>query len=581
MRRTTATAAAPLLLPPALLLLAVACGGSGAPEGSGSPDTGDPAAAAAAAAADGAPWFVEEAATRGLDFRHDSGHDERNLFPEIVAGGAALFDMDGDGDLDAYLVQSGSLRAPGSGRGRNRLFANDGKGRFADVTEGSGAGDLGYGMGVTTGDYDGDGDTDLYVTNFGPDVLLRNDGGGKFTDVTRSAGIDNPSWGTSATFLDYDRDGDLDLYVTNYVNWSIENEQDCYNNAGMLDYCLPTNYNAPAMDKLFRNEGGGRFRDVSEAVGLQLAFGNGLGVVANDFDGDGWIDVFVANDTMRNELWMNRGGTEFRNESLLRGCALDEHGQTKAGMGVTSEDIDDDGDTDLLVVNLKGQTDSYYRNDGGIFVDQTGRVGLGTGSRFHTRFGVGFVDFDNDGLFDLFEANGRVIRNVEAGGADPFAEENILFRLGGDGRFVEVAPQGGVAPPLVETSRAAAFGDVDGDGGVDVLVVNKDAPAHLLMNRVPGRGNHAFFRLVGPNGGDQLGARLTARVGDATKTRFARAGYSYCAGNDPRVHLGLGAERIARDVRVTWVDGTVESFGDLAAGAVHSLRKGAGTATGS
>ncbi|NIM64272.1 MAG: hypothetical protein GTN89_08925, partial [Acidobacteria bacterium] len=292
--------------------------------------------------AGGPPWFVEAAGERGLRFEHRSGHDERHIFPEIIGGGAALFDMDGDGDLDAYLVQSGSLVDPGPGSGVNRLFENDGAGNFRDVTEGSGAADAGYGMGVATGDYDDDGDVDLYVTNYGPNVLLRNDGGGRFSDVTTVAAVGHAGWGTSAAFVDHDADGDLDLFFANYVNWSLANERDCHNTAWQPDYCLPTHYRAPAADVLYRNDGGGRFTDVTIEADLNTAFGNGLGVVCADFDGDGAADIFVANDSMLNQLWVNRRDGTFVEESLTRGCALDEHGMAKAGMGVAAEDYDDD-----------------------------------------------------------------------------------------------------------------------------------------------------------------------------------------------------------------------------------------------
>jgi hypothetical protein len=426
-----------------------------------------------------------------------------------MGGGAALFDMDGDGDLDAYLVQSGSLIDPGPQAGVNRLFENDGAGRFHDVTEGSGADDDGYGMGVAVGDYDDDGDPDLYVTNYGPNVLLRNEGGGRFTDVTSVSGVGHPGWGTSAAFVDHDADADLDLFVTNYVNWSLDNEQDCFNTAWRPDYCMPTNYNAPAADVLYRNDGDGRFTDVTADAGLNTSFGNGLGVVCADYDGDGLTDVFVANDAMLNQLWMNRKDAKFLDESLLRGCALDEHGRTKAGMGVAAEDFDDDGDPDLLVVNIEAETDSFFRNDDGFFSDHTGEAGLGATSRLYTRFGTGLVDFDNDGLLDLYQANGRVIATAEPLVADPYAEPNMLFAGLENGRFEAVSPQGGTVETLPATSRAAAFGDVDGDGAVDVVVVNRDAPAYLLLNVVPDRGHWIRFRVLERSGRDALGAGET------------------------------------------------------------------------
>ncbi len=543
----------------ALLILTAACDAPAPPGGSGT------------------AWFRDVAASRGIDFVHRTGHRERLLFPESIAGGAALFDMDGDGDLDAYLVQGGVLEGDTSKVEGNRLYENDGTGQFTDVSASSGADDRGYGMGVAVGDYDNDGDSDLYVTNYGPNTLLRNEGGGRFVDVTAESGAGDPAWGTSAAFFDYDADGDLDLFVVNYVNWTMANEHACYNSSGVVDYCLPTNYNAPAADVLLRNEGNGRFTDVSEAAGIRRAFGNGLGVLYSDFDGDGNVDVFVANDTMVNQLWLGREDGTFVDEAMLRGCALDQHGMAKAGMGVAAKDFDDDGDTDLLVVNIENQTDSFFRNDNGFFKDFTGEIGLGTESRRFTRFGIGMLDFDNDGHLDLYEANGRVNKSAEPLTEDPFAEPNMLFAGGEGGRLTEVSPQGGTLERLVHTSRGAAFGDVDNDGGIDVLIVNTDAAAYLLRNVVTDRGHWVMFQVLEANGRDALGARVTAGVGDRRMMREARSAYSYQASNDPRVHFGLGEATAVKEVTVRWADGVSESFGDFDADRVAVLRRGAGS----
>jgi len=540
--------------------------------GCGGPPSPDPAPGATNAAP---AWFEEIAAERGLDFRHRSGHEERYLFPEIVGGGVALFDMDGDADLDAYLVQSGRLDGTGEG---NRLYRNDGSGRFEDVTDGSGAGDRGYGMGVAAGDADGDGDTDLYVTNLGPNALLLNDGQGRFTDATGRAGVGDPGWSTSAAFFDHDLDGDLDLYVVNYVNWQPSTEQECYHKTGLPDYCLPTNYNAPATDRLYRNDGDARFTDVTAEAGIDRAFGNGLGVVVSNFDGNGRPDVFVANDTMMNQLWIHHGDEGFRDEALLRGCALDEHGVAKAGMGVEARDLDDDGDSDLLVVNLEGQTDSYFRNTDGFFDDRTGAIGLAGAPRSYTRFGIGLADFDNDGRLDLYEANGSVIFDAAAATGDPYAQPNLLLRGTPGGRFEPVEPLGGTATPLVHTSRGVAFGDVDGDGGVDAVVVNRDGPAYLLRNVHPRRGHWVGFRVLDANGADALGATVRLRAGDRTVVRDVRAAYGYCASHDPRVHVGLGPAAEVADVTVTWPDGRREGFGSFEAGSWVELRRGRGSA---
>ncbi len=525
------------------------------------------------------PWFEEVAATRGLDFVHRSGYEGSPLFPEIMGGGAALFDMEGDGDLDVYLVQSGNLRRPGSGEGRNRLFANDGNGNFEDRSDGSGADDPGYGMGVATGDYDNDGDVDLYVTNYGTNRLLRNDGTGVFEDRTVAAGVGDDRWSTGASFLDYDRDGDLDLFVANYVEWSAAIELECFNSSGTNDYCLAASYAARAPDRLYRNRGDGMFEDATAEAGLPAAFGNALGVVVSDFDRDGWPDIFVTGDATMNQLWTNQQDRGFVDDARLRGVALDDHAVAKTGRGVAAEDFDHDGDLDVIVVNGNAQTDSFFRNAGGQFGDDTARVGLTKTGRRFSRFGVGLNDFDNDGLLDLYEANGGVIKSPDrAGAADPYAEPNLLHRGGSDGRFEEILPRGGTVDALMATSRAAAFGDLDGDGGIDAVVVNRDGPVHLLRNVVPDRGNWIRFRVLDESGRDAYGARVTVVVGSRRVHREVRSTYGYLAANDPRVHIGLGEERSVDEVSVLWTDGATERFGPFEAGRDVVLRRGAGGA---
>ncbi|MCH8153122.1 MAG: CRTAC1 family protein [Planctomycetes bacterium] len=527
-------------------------------------------------AADGAPWFVEIAQQSGLVFEWRSGFRDRRYMPEITGGGAALFDMDGDGDLDAYLVQAGSLVEPKRTQPPNQLFRNLGDGAFENVTSGSGADDSGYGMGVACGDYDNDGDVDLYVTNVGPNVLLQNDGTGRFTDVTTRAGVGHSGWGSSAAFVDYDHDGDLDLYVCNYLNWAAATEVDCFNAMGAPDYCLPQNYNAPAVDVLYRNNGDGTFADVTEQAGLNQTFGTGLGVVCGDFNNDGWIDIFVANDLMPDRLWLNQGNGTFRDEALFAGCAIDQEGQAKAGMGVTAADIDDDGDLDLLVCNLAKQSDSYFINEGGYFTDSTAMMGLGAVSRPFTRFGMAWIDFDHDGDLDLYQVNGRVARQSMVFSDDPYAEPNLLFQGLGGGRFKEFRPRGGTRELLAATSRAAAFGDIDQDGAIDVLVVNRDAKAHLLHNIVPNRGNWISFRVIEEHGRDALGATVRLTLGNRRITRDVRAAYSFLASNDPKVHVGLGERDTATDVSVRWINGGIESFGDFGANQVVTLQRGDG-----
>ncbi len=533
----------------------------------------------AAAQAEPVPWFENVTASCGIDFRHDTGADPtRPYFPETVGGGGALADLDGDGDLDAYLVQCGSLREPGGDRGRNRLYLNRGDGTFEDVTDGSGADDRGYGMGVAVGDYDGDGDEDLYVTNYGANALFRNEGDGRFTDVTETAGVGDPGWGTSASFADLDGDGDLDLFVTNYVTWSVETEIDCFNVAGEPDYCVPTHYQSPSRDTLYRNDGDGTFTDVSESSGIHSSFGNGLGVVVADVTGDDRPDIFVANDKLFDHLWVNEGDLVFTEDALLRGCACDEDGYAKAGMGVAAVDWDEDGDRDLFVVNFANETDSYYDNDGtGFFFDRSVAIGLGFRTRKYTRFGVGFRDFDNDGHRDVYFANGRVAMPTgERPEGDPYEEPNLLFRGTEEDVLVEVEPMGGTGPEAF-TSRAAIFGDVDDDGGMDVLVVNRDGPVQMLRNVHPERGAWIGFDVKTPQGAAALGAWVTYSIDGQPRRRDVISGQSYLAASDPRVHVGLGSADGVTDVIVHWPDGTTEPFGDLPAGSWHELVRGAGS----
>jgi len=539
----------------------------------------EPSRDAAPSPAPGGPaWFEEIAAARGLTFVHRSGHETRHLLPEIMGGGAAFFDMDGDGHLDLLLVQSGRISAPPGTPAGHRLYRNRGDGTLEDVSDRSGiAAVSGYGMGAATGDYDNDGDVDLYITGLGANVLLQNDGRGHFVDVTAIAGVAGSGWSTSATFVDIDADERLDLFVTRYLDWSLETERECYSLTGSIDYCSPKNYDAPATNLLFRNNGNGTFTDISRAAGLGAAVGNGLGAIADDVNGDGRIDVFVANDGTPNHLWINLGHARFAESALMSGVAIDQDGAPKAGMGVHAADVDDDGDNDLIVMNLDTEADSFFRNEGRFFIDDTTSVGLRVASRRFTRFGVALMDFNNDGRLDLYEASGRVGLQAETFSADPYAEPNLLFRGVAGGRFAEVSPRGGTTRPLVATSRAAAFGDFDNDGGVDILVANRDAAPHLLRNVAPGRGHWLLLRVLDRHGRDAVGATLSIVAGTRTMRRDVRTGYSYLAANDPRVHVGLGDLTKVESVTVRWLDGTRERFGPFDADQIAEIRRGKGT----
>jgi hypothetical protein len=444
-------------------------------------------------------------------------------------------------------------------------------------------------MGCAAADYDNDGHVDLYVTNVGPNTLLKNNGDGTFIDVTERAGVGHPGWGTSTCFLDYDRDGDLDLFVTNYLSWSVASELDCYNHMSGMDYCSPQNYNAPAMDVLYRNNGDGTFTDVTAAAGISADFGTGLGVVAGDFDSNGYLDIFVANDGMKDQLWANRGDGTFVDAALRAGCAVDLDGTEKAGMGVAVADLDDDADLDLIVCNLNQQSDSLYRNDKGYFADVTAIAGLGAASRPFTRFGMAWHDFNHDGLLDLYQVNGRVMQQSDLytneassahGGAavapvDPYAEPNLLFRGVANFQFEEVRPRGGVVPMHAANGRAGLFGDIDNDGDIDIVVVNRDGPPNILRNLAPQSPTHHWitFRTLDEQGRDVPHAIVSLHINERRVYRESRTAYSYLAANDPRIHVGLGNADNVKGVTVRWPDGATQTFGDFDANQFVDLRR--------
>ncbi len=543
------------------------------------------------------PVFREAARETGLVFHHFIGATGEYFFPEIMGSGVGMFDYDGDGDLDLYFVQGAMLDQTkevsqssfpyaGEGPPRNRLFRNElnpsGELRFTDVTREAGVGHSGYGMGMAVGDYDNDGHLDLYLTNFGPNVLYRNGGDGTFSDVTRDAGVDDPRYSASSTFVDYDSDGDLDLYVANYVSFTIQGNRRC--GGARRDYCAPGVYQ-PLPDRLFRNEGNGRFTDRSEEAGLGRAFGAGLGVVAVDLDLDRRVDLYVANDGTPNQLWINQGDGTFRDQGLVSGTAYNIDGMAEAGMGVTAADFDGDGDDDLFVTHNKKETNTLYLNGRQIgFADATSRFGLANPSVPYSGFGTLWFDYDNDGWLDLFVANGAVVMDDRqpADSPYPYAQENQLFRGDGTGRSREIGSDvAGPALDLVEVSRGAAFGDIDNDGDVDIAVSNNNGPARLLLNQVGSRNHWLGVRLVG-EGGTQSAA-IQARVallreGRKPLWRRCRTDGSYLSANDSRVLFGLGSLRDVDQLEVHWPDGRCESWRGVGADRYVTLSRGTGRA---
>jgi len=543
----------------------------------------------------GPPVFRDVALDTGLDFTHVIGASGAYFLPEIMGAGVALVDYDGDEDLDIYLLQGtrlGLTETDGPAAGDDvqetghRLFRNElsetNRLGFVDVTDEAGVGLREYGMGVAVGDIDNDGDPDLYVTAFGRNVLYRNDGDGSFSDVTAAAGVDDRRWSASASFLDYDRDGRLDLFVTNYVDFAVLDNTECYGVEGKRDYCNPLSY-SPVPDRLFRNAGDGTFTDVSGSSGVQRAFGSGLGVVAADFNGDGWPDIYVANDGNANQLWQNNQDGTFTDVALLSGTAYNANGDAEGGMGATAGDVDGDGDEDLFVSHLDEETNTLYVNGReGVFRDDTLRSGLGAASIGYTGFGARWFDYDQDGSLDLFVANGAV-SNVESrrGSPYPFQQRNQLFRGLGDGRLAEVRGDAGSAIEFVEVSRGAAFGDVDNDGDVDIVVSNNNGPVRLLLNEAGPPAGSLSLRFEGVDSSrDGIGARVALLRVDADPIwrRVHRDG-SYLSASDSRVIFGLGdgGEEVVEGIGVVWPDGTRERWarGALESGTTR-LRQGSG-----
>ena len=534
--------------------------------------------------------FVEKSKLLGVDFQHFNGMTGTFFYPEINGPGGALFDYDNDGDLDLYLVQGAAQdgKTP-SAPPTDKLYRNDlkimGDGsrilHFTDVTAQSGITATGYGFGASTGDYNNDGWTDLYITQYGANQLWKNMGDGSFSDVTETAGVGDARWSTSATFLDYDKDGRTDLFVTNYLQYDASNHKTCVTSSGIQDYCGPKSY-PDAQDRLYRNLGNGRFEDVTVKAGVHKAFGAGMGVVAADFNGDGWPDLYVANDADPNQLWINQKNGTFVDDALLAGCAVNSFGQNEAGMGVAAADFNSDGSEDLIVTHLTGETHTLYRNDGtGLFEDHTLQTGLGTTSLEATGWGVAFFDYDNDSRLDLLVANGAVEaidQLVHAKDPYPFHQLNQLFRNVDGSRFEDVTSSAGPAFQLSEVSRGAAFGDLDNDGDTDVVIINNNGPARILINQVGSSKNWLGLNAVdGPQNRSAIGTRICLNLKGGRKLwRRVAVDGSYLSSSDPRVLFGLDGEKKIEGVRVIWPDGREELWPHLSVNQYHTLRKGGG-----
>ena len=510
--------------------------------------------------------FVDVTTEAGITFKHVNGASDRKFYLETMGSGTAFLDYDNDGDLDLYIVNGAPL--PGFETATppaNILYQNDGDGRFIDVTAAAGVGDTGYGIGCVAADYDNDGDADLYVTNFGANLLYQNNGDGTFTDVTTHAGVDGgDKWSSSCAFVDYDHDGNLDLYVVNYLDYDIAGDRDWHDPRGQRIYANPQVYPGVS-DILYRSNGDGTFSDVTRQAGVYNDDGKGLGVTCGDYDNDGRIDIYVANDTTPNFLYRNVGDGRFVDIGPFAGAAYNEHGVAEGGMGVDFGDYNNDGSLDIFVTNFSNETNTLYHNTtDGALIDFSNIAGLGEVSFLKLAFGTKFFDADNDGALDLFVANGHLYPTESD--ALEYAQTDQLFINTGEGTFVDLSEESGEYFSIKRVGRGATFGDYDNDGDTDIFVVNLNQKGVLLRNEGGNRHNWLMIKTVGVKSNrDGIGARVEVATRSHSQIREVQAGSSYLSGHDLRLIFGLGTETKAETIRITWPSGVQQTLTDVEA----------------
>jgi hypothetical protein len=526
--------------------------------------------------------FVDATEVSGLSAFHQvNGAAAKPMILESIGAGLGLIDYDRDGDLDAYFTNGSTFETAGKPEGAaDALFENDGKGKFRDVTASAGLGDRAWTSGVRVVDYDGDGWSDLYLTNYGPNVLYRNLGNGRFEDVTQAAGVGDPRWSTGACFLDFDHDGDLDLYVANYVDFdpakvTALGRSNRYR--GISVYDGPRGLDAAA-DRFYRNVGGNRFEDVSEEVGVAGEARFGFQTVVFDLDQDGWLDLYVANDSQGNFMWRNLEGRGFEDVALRTGLALGMNGEPQAGMGVALGDYDGDQALDLYVTNFSEDYFTLYRCErNSFFRDVTRRQNLRAPTLAYGGWGCGFEDFDSDGDLDLYAVNGHVypqVDEIELGTS--YRQRDLIFENDGKGGLREPVGRGGPGFALEKVGRGSAVGDLDGDGDLDILVGNLDDTPTFLRNDSP-QGNAIFVRLESDRGeADVIGARVTIEFEGGRRVRWAGTSSGFLSSDDARLHFGLGAADRVETLEVQWAGGGTDRAADIPANQRLTLRRGQG-----